>query len=520
LDKHGARIIGGNMSGQNARELSTEFRASRQLRQDIKKPVWHQALSLPPGDHIGDGQWKTIAHDYMQQMGFRDQNQWVAVLHQDKGHQHIHIIASRIGLDGKIWYGQDENLESTRIVQGLERKHGLTITKGPDDSEAKPKLSQAERDQATRLKAEHPKLILAAKIDEALKDAKDKDQFLENLDRAGVTVHFNQSATTGRISGVSYELHNSPEGFAKVWKGSQLGKAYSWPSVEQRLIWGPDWQPSEVKGKQSPRYPRTLDRLQVRQANDQTIYSWQSGAVALVDRGDTIQAGKSDAAIRALIQLAKDKGWTQLEISRGNQEWREKLWLEAQKAGLQVQNHVAGEEAKRKLREWQEEHQSKRYGRTQGGNRMDMESWLKLEHIKIESAMRQKWDWLGRPDEAARRAAIDIRRAQLLEINSAYLDKIEMAKTSEERAALREQQKKVEQQQIQSVRREQILEWIAEQHREKKAEETRELERVKKAAEERERMLRERELLEQQQQQQDQQSSRARSTSTMHHRPS
>ncbi len=34
------------------------------------------------------------------EMGFQN-NQWVAVLHHDTNHPHLHIVANRIGFDGR-----------------------------------------------------------------------------------------------------------------------------------------------------------------------------------------------------------------------------------------------------------------------------------------------------------------------------------------------------------------------------------------------------------------------------------
>ena len=52
--KSTAVVIGGNMSGTNARDLATEFGVARQMRPDVEKPVWHCSLSLPVGEKISD----------------------------------------------------------------------------------------------------------------------------------------------------------------------------------------------------------------------------------------------------------------------------------------------------------------------------------------------------------------------------------------------------------------------------------------------------------------------------------
>jgi len=53
-DNHPGRAVpvsgAGNVLGTDPRDLARQFAVSRQLRPDIKKPVWHCSLSLPPGE--------------------------------------------------------------------------------------------------------------------------------------------------------------------------------------------------------------------------------------------------------------------------------------------------------------------------------------------------------------------------------------------------------------------------------------------------------------------------------------
>ncbi|WP_223920835.1 relaxase/mobilization nuclease domain-containing protein, partial [Aeromonas caviae] len=73
-----AERVGGNMAGNDPRELSREFSAVRQLRPDIGKPVWHCSLSLPPGERLSAEKWEAVTADFMQRMGFDQTNTpWV-----------------------------------------------------------------------------------------------------------------------------------------------------------------------------------------------------------------------------------------------------------------------------------------------------------------------------------------------------------------------------------------------------------------------------------------------------------
>lgn len=223
------------MSGQNARQLAAEFGQVRRLRPDIEKPVWHNALRLPKGDKLAAQKWVEMADDYMKRMGFTEAHPRVYWLENHPDGQHIHIAASRVSTDGKVYLGKNENLASTRHIQALEREYGLTITKGPTydpetgkiEMPAARQVKKGEIEAAVRTGQEPPRQRLQRLIDDALADKPTAPQFAERLTAAGVTVHANM-AGTGRCNGISFEL----DGVAI--KGSQLGKAYSWKGLQER----------------------------------------------------------------------------------------------------------------------------------------------------------------------------------------------------------------------------------------------------------------------------------------------
>lgn len=95
-------LIGGNMLSGSVFELISEFNVTKQLRPDVQKPVWHNSLRLPSGESLTAEQWSSIADDYMRRMGFSDTHLRCYVLHDDSAGQHIHIIASRIDLNGRM----------------------------------------------------------------------------------------------------------------------------------------------------------------------------------------------------------------------------------------------------------------------------------------------------------------------------------------------------------------------------------------------------------------------------------
>ncbi|WP_447725672.1 relaxase/mobilization nuclease domain-containing protein [Enterobacter asburiae] len=228
-------VIGGNMDGSDVGELIAEFNATKALRPEIVKAVWHNSLRLPKNETLTDAQWSEIADDYMSRMGFFETHLRCYVLHDDKDGQHIHIIASRVSLDaGKLYLGRNENLASTRIIQQLERDYNLTRTKGPKASPAapspKPKLKKSRNEMMIEKRTGElcPKGIIQNALNELLDTRQSITDFVQQLVAQNIRPIPN-IASTGRMNGFSCEYNGI------AFKASQLGKRYSWSALQSRI---------------------------------------------------------------------------------------------------------------------------------------------------------------------------------------------------------------------------------------------------------------------------------------------
>lgn len=228
-------VVGGNVIESFAEALSAEFNATKLLRSDVSKPVWHNSLRLPAGESLSIQRWKLLADDYMKRMGFSEAHLRAYVLHDDKDGQHIHIVASRIdATSGKLYLGKNENLISTRIIQELEKDYQLTRTKGtdalkPSPSPAKRKKSRNEAMLEDRTGEKCAKTIIQEAIDTLLTSQISEDEFVQQLAAQKIKAISNR-ASTGKMNGFSFEYANIS------FKASQLGKKYSWKNLEQFIL--------------------------------------------------------------------------------------------------------------------------------------------------------------------------------------------------------------------------------------------------------------------------------------------
>ncbi|EOZ8336747.1 TPA: relaxase/mobilization nuclease domain-containing protein [Escherichia coli] len=246
-------IIGGNMTGSTAAELISEFEGTRLLRPGVAKPVWHNSLRLPKGETLSVRQWAAFADDYMTRMGFTETHLRCYIMHDDSDGQHIHIIANRINMvGGKLYLGKNENLISTRIISELEKVHKLTQTTSAisSHSQEKRKPSRNELMMAERTTTPCPRSTLQSLIDNALTGRPDLLTFITMLEKEGVNCKPN-IASTGKMNGFSFQY----QGIA--FKASQLGKKYSWSSLQTLIDFVPEHL-TLLKQAQKPTIPASV----------------------------------------------------------------------------------------------------------------------------------------------------------------------------------------------------------------------------------------------------------------------
>ncbi|EIW6902067.1 relaxase/mobilization nuclease domain-containing protein [Salmonella enterica] len=231
-------VVGGNTIEIFAEALSAEFNATKLLRPDVSKPVWHNSLRLALGEQLTTEQWKLLADDYMKRMGFSETHLRAYVLHDDREGQHIHIVASRIdATSGKLYLGKNENLISTRIIQQLELDYSLTRTKGPEakasstspSPKPKRKKTRNETMQEKRTGELCSKTVIQEAIDTLITSKISEEEFVQQLAAQKIKAVPNR-ASTGRMNGFSFEYNNVS------FKASQLGKKYSWKNLEPFII--------------------------------------------------------------------------------------------------------------------------------------------------------------------------------------------------------------------------------------------------------------------------------------------
>ncbi len=223
-----AEWIGGSLGSIEPKGLLKEFTIVRNTRPEIKKTVWHCSLTLSENEHLSNDEWDAVAKDFMRTMKFDLSTPYVAVRHNDTDYDHIHIVASKIPVVGRLWDDGRDVFRAIAATQELEEKYNLTRTPGYKKRESA-RETYRERKKAERLGVTPPRIQLQELIDSVVADKPTASQFAQRLEDAGVIVRANL-ASTGKMNGFSFELDSL------TFKGSQLGKAYGWSGLQKRGV--------------------------------------------------------------------------------------------------------------------------------------------------------------------------------------------------------------------------------------------------------------------------------------------
>src|SRR5664280_1429835 len=209
--KNRAEILQFNQCFGNKKELIQQFNEVRWLNPNLSKPVLHITLSVAPNEKLDKGTWSEIVADCAKYFGFEN-NQFMAVSHADTSHQHLHIIANRIGFDKKTVSDSNNYKKMSAYCREMEQKYSLQQVISPR------KFLSKEMSQIPRFDAR--KTVMKDDVKECLISCKNYNEFEASMKQKSYQV----------IKGRGIAFIDSKGVYVK---GSELG--YSLATIEKIL---------------------------------------------------------------------------------------------------------------------------------------------------------------------------------------------------------------------------------------------------------------------------------------------
>ena len=89
--------------------------------------VFHASLNPSPEDRLTDEQFRDIAREYMERMGYGEQP-YIGFKHKDISREHLHIVSLRVDEQGRKISDSHEYDRSMSVFRELERKYDLHLS--------------------------------------------------------------------------------------------------------------------------------------------------------------------------------------------------------------------------------------------------------------------------------------------------------------------------------------------------------------------------------------------------------
>ena len=250
-------LLDTNLDGETPAELAAEFRVMSEARAGISKPVVHVSLSLAPGEHLSDEEWRGVGQQYLAGMGFSE-HQYVLTRHTNTEQEHVHLVTNRIGCDGSLTSDSHERRRMQTLLAEIELDYGLQEVLGHRLME--PSLSAAELEAAVQWEpaaelerppelegpdlsgrgaeleppaqpaAQTTREYLQVVCDASAQDCPSFTEYAERLAMVGVELIPTVQQQGAKLSGVLYCLDG------ETMKGSDVGKAYAAAGIQARGI--------------------------------------------------------------------------------------------------------------------------------------------------------------------------------------------------------------------------------------------------------------------------------------------
>ncbi len=106
-------------------ELSERLHQWSNRSKRLNKCVFHASLAFAKTDTLDNERMVSVARSFLNKMGYQDIPA-VIYKHNDTDHAHIHIVTSRLGVDGKKVSDSYEVKKAIRICRELELEYDLT----------------------------------------------------------------------------------------------------------------------------------------------------------------------------------------------------------------------------------------------------------------------------------------------------------------------------------------------------------------------------------------------------------
>ena len=210
--------------------------------------VFHVSLNPSPEDKLTDEQFRDIAREYMERMGYGNQP-YIVFKHKDIERQHLHIVSLRVDEQGRKLPHDFEARRSMEILRDLERKYNLHPSIKGEEQADKVGLHRVDYREG------NVKQQISSVVRSCLRNYRcsSYEEFRTLLEAFNISVEERTGTINGRnYAGIVYgAMTDDGYGIGTPFKSSRIGRDVGYKALQKY------YENSKIKLKEDG----TLDRL-------------------------------------------------------------------------------------------------------------------------------------------------------------------------------------------------------------------------------------------------------------------
>lgn len=223
--------------GKECREVSA-------YNKKCTSPVLKFSISFDPKEKLTDSQKLEFTKKVMKEMGIREDNhQYMITRHSDKNHDHHHILANRVGMDGKVIDMSHSIPRLEKAIDKTEKQMGLNNDMAKtrrfvfDETQEKGYKVQKENFRSNRVKVStistkkgvaEKKEYIKNNVEKSLQESKSVAELQTKLQEKNISVDA-RIDKSNKLTGISFNYDNFSV------KGSALGKEFKSAGISKTL---------------------------------------------------------------------------------------------------------------------------------------------------------------------------------------------------------------------------------------------------------------------------------------------
>ncbi len=212
-------LVTEGVRGHDYKLMADDFEAQQQLRPEKNKACFHAILSFYPGEKPSGEMMEEIAKRYLVELKITD-TQYAIVIHADRAHLHLHIVANMVNNKGRAISDSWIGLRGKKIAQRLTQEYKLIPALGKN-------LKLTNMEALSQIEVNKYRIYIA--ISENLPLSKNLEELESRLLKLGIGIQYKYKGRTLERQGVSFRIGKYN------FKGSQVDRKFSFAGLEKAI---------------------------------------------------------------------------------------------------------------------------------------------------------------------------------------------------------------------------------------------------------------------------------------------